>query len=389
MTNINLKNVFYSNFSYILGILTLSLSVFKLGGYSFSIANILVLFLFFIYLNKTTKIIAITYFTLILYFVTIAIFFIENLDFLEFIKSFSLTSVMLLVFITSLFKPIYTHKFNINKIITVVGLLIVLFEIVQIGEYIFLGSSNTWFIFEGLSISTATDIGRFQAVNFLSFMRPISFYHEPSYLGIVLLILLICANELKINKIFIFVYFLGIILSFSTTALIFLVTYIFLINISRLKNTLWAFLFILIILLLKVDNETLDNIFRFSEILNTGTSGNERLIGPYDYLVNEIFIKKHYLGIPLGQSDLIFNNSFYLLFLYFGILTPFIILIFIAFVILNFKSNSYKYLIAFFSLLFLNGAIFTLESALILYCLNYTFVSKKQNTSQVVIARIV
>ncbi len=377
MKEFNLKNLFYSDYSYILGILTLSLSIFKLGGYSLSIANFLILYLFFLYLNKTSKIIAITYFTFILYFVIIAVFFIENLDFLEFIKSFSLTSVMLLVFITSLFNPIFTPKFNINKIISVVGLLIVLFEIVQICEYFFLGSSNTWFIFDGLSISTATDISRFQAVNFLSFMRPISFYHEPSYLGIVLLILLICANELKINKIFIFIYFLGIILSFSTTALIFLVTYFFLKNISRVKNILWIFLLILIILLLKVDNETLDNIFRFSEILNTGTSGNERLIGPYDYLVNEIFIKKHYFGIPLGQSDLIFNNSFYLLFLYFGILTPFIFLIFIVFVIFKFKSDSSKYLIAFFSLLFLNGAIFTLESALILYCLNYTFVSKK------------
>ena len=282
-------------------------------------------------------------------------------------------------FITSLVKPIFTKSFNISKIISIVGVVIVLFEIIQIIEYFIFGTSNTWFLFDMFSISTATDIGRFQAVNFLSFMRPISFYHEPSYLGIVLLILLICANELKINKIFILIYYLGIIISFSTTALIFLVLYFILKNFIHIKNILWAFLLAFIIILLKVDNETLDSIFRFTEVLNSGTSGNERLIGPYDYLINEIFIKRHFFGIPLGQSDLIFNISFYLFFLYFGILTPILFFIFIAFIFLRFKSDSLKYLVAFFALLFLNGAIFTLESALILYCLNYTFVLKNKS----------
>jgi hypothetical protein len=127
-------------------------------------------------------------------------------------------------------------------------------------------------------------------------------------------------------------------------------------------------------LLFFLDKETLDSIFRFSEILSSGTSGNQRLIGPYDYLIDQVFVKQHYLGIPLGQSDLIFNNSFYLLFLYFGILTPLIISMLFIFVFSKFKFHAYKYLIAFFSLLFLNGAIFTLESALLLYCLNYSFV---------------
>jgi hypothetical protein len=160
-------------------------------------------------------------------------------------------------------------------------------------------------------------------------------------------------------------------------------------NITHIKNIFWLFLLTVIIILIKVDNETLDNVFRFTEILNSGTSGNERLIGPYDYLINEIFIKKHFLGIPLGQSDLIFNNSFYLLFLYFGILTPFLFFILIAFIFLRFKSDSFKYLIAFFALLFLNGAIFTLESALILYFLNYTFVLKKQMTSKFAVSSLV
>jgi hypothetical protein len=129
----------------------------------------------------------------------------------------------------------------------------------------------------------------------------------------------------------------------------------------------------LILSLFFIDQDILNNVFRFSEIFNAGTSGNERLIGPLDFLIDQFYYKHHYFGIPLGQSDLVFNNSFYLLFLYFGIITPFILVIFICYILFKFKSNSLKYLLAFFSLLFLSGAIFTLEDALILYLLNYTF----------------
>lgn len=383
MASINLKNIFYSNFTLILGLLTLSLSVFKFNGYSFSVANFIVFYLFFININKINKIVALAYFTLVLYFISVAFFFLSNLDFVEFTKSFSLTGVMLFVFISSLVKPKFSKRVNLNIIISFVGVLVVAYEILQICEYFLLGTSDTWFLLDRFSISTATDIGRFQAVNLLSFMRPISFYHEPSYLGIVLLILLICANELKINKIIIFLFYLGIIISFSTTSLIFLVLYIILKNIIHLKRFIFAFLCIVIPIILYIDNETLDSVFRFSELLNAGTSGNERLIGPYDYLANEVFVKMHLFGIPLGQSDLIFNNSFYLLFLYFGILTPILLIIFISFVFSRFKSDSFKYLVAFFALLFLNGAIFTLESALILYLLNYTFALKYQLTSNI------
>jgi hypothetical protein len=130
-----------------------------------------------------------------------------------------------------------------------------------------------------------------------------------------------------------------------------------------------------------IDNETLNTIFRFSEILNAGTSGNERLIGPYDYLVNQIFVKHHYLGIPLGQSELVFNNSFYLLFLYFGLLTPIILFAFVIYIFSRYKFRAIKYLIAFFSLLFLNGAIFTLEATLLLYFLNFTFFTTRNANS--------
>lgn len=354
--------------------MTLSLSVFKINEYSFSLANFIVLYLFIYYLLKNNKKVLIIYYSIIMYLLLIAILFIQKVDILEFIKSFMLTSVMLLVFLSSLFKQIHSAKFDLKKIISKIGIFIVFFEVMQIFEFLILGTSSTWFIFDKISISTATDIGRFQAVNLLSFMRPISFYHEPSYLGIVLLILLICAYELRVNKIYIIIYYIGIILSFSTTALVFLFLYIISKNINRIKNLVMLITILIILLAFFLDKDTLDNIFRFSEILNAGTSGNERLIGPYEYLKNQLVNNHYFFGIPLGQSELVFNNSFYLLFLYFGVFTFPLLLIFMSFIIYKFKSNSFKYIVAFFSLLFLNGAIFTLESALLLYCLNTTFV---------------
>jgi len=376
---LNIKNILYSNFLYGLAILTLSLSVFRLSDYSFSLANFIIIYLFIYYLKLINKYVIFIYFITISYLLLIALYFFQELDILEFIKSFFLTSIMIFVFMSSLSIPIISMKFNLNKIISIIGVLIVSFEMIQVFENILLGSSSTWFLLDSVSISTATDISRFQAMNLLSYMRPISFYHEPSYLGIVLLILLICANELKVKKIFIYIYYLGILVSFSTTALAFLILYLIFKNFNSIKNILIVVFILLILLIFFVGNNTLDTMFRISEIFISGTSGNQRLIGPYEFLFKEIIEKHYYFGIPLGQSDIILDNSFYLIFLYFGILTPILYILFISFIFYRFKSDAFKYLIAFFSLLFLNGAIFTLEATLILYCLNYTFVTKRIN----------
>ena len=236
MSNLAAGKYFYNNKIYALGLMTLSLGFFKLNSYSFSIANFLVIYLFFYYLNSNKKAVFSVFFSLIVYLIFIAVLFIQSIDFIEYLKSFILTSVMLLVFISSLVKPIYPNKLKLSYVLSIIVVLIVLFECIQVFEYSILGTSYTWFLLDKFSISTATDVGRFQAVNFLTFMRPISFFHEPSYLGIVLLILLICANELQVNKYFISLYYIGIILSFSTTALAFLVLYIIFNNFNKLKN---------------------------------------------------------------------------------------------------------------------------------------------------------
>jgi len=383
MSIISIKNLLYTNFCFGLGLLSLSLGVFKFVGYSFSVANFIVLYLFLYYLNKNIKVVLIIYTLFIFYFLFIAALFLHNLDFVEFFKSFFLTCIMLFVFLSSLVKPIFSLSFSLNKIISYLAVIIVFFEIIQISEYLLLGTSSTWFLLDNFSISTATDIGRFQAVNLLSFIRPISFYHEPSYLGVVELILLICANELKVRKFYILLYYVGIIISFSTTALFFTMLYLIFKNLNKKKNISLLVVVSFLLMIFILDKETLDNIFRFSEILNSGTSGNQRIIGPYEFLIDQVFIKHHYLGIPLGQSDLIFNNSFYLLFLYFGIFTPLVLILLFLFLFLKFKVDAIKYLIAFFSLLFLNGAIFTLESALLLYSLNYSFMFSYYNRQNI------
>ena len=181
--------LFYNNLFLGLALLTLSLGFFSILGYSFSLANFTILYFFYYYLKFNNKFVYTTYLSIISYFLIIALFFFDSLDFIEFLKSFLLTSIILVVFISLLNKSIKNVNINLQKIIIIIGIIIVLFEIIQISEFLIFGTSNSWFFLDKISISTATDINRFQAVNFLSFMRPISFYHEPSYLGIVLLIL--------------------------------------------------------------------------------------------------------------------------------------------------------------------------------------------------------
>ena len=382
---INSRKIFYNNFLFIVGFLTLSLSVIRFFDYSITVAFFIIFFISYKYINKLNIYFINTYFFLITYLLFMAIMFYNNLDFLEFIKSFLLTCIMLFVFLSSLFKPLYNLKtINFILIIKFTSILLIVLELLQVFEKIYFGTTNLWFLFDGISISTATSSDRFQAANFISFIRPISFYHEPSYLGIILLVLLICSKQLQMHKKYFYLITFGIVLSFSTTALLFLILYFIILNLKKFTNFILFSLIIIIFLFSFFDWDTINSFIRINEILNSGTSGNARLIEPYEYLYDQIFIKEHYFGIPLGQSDLVFNNSFYLIFLYFGILAPFILVFFIIFILNKLHYAGIYYLIAFFALLFLSGSIFTLEDTFILYFLNLTFYYTKINKKEVV-----
>ena len=334
------------------------------------------------YLKKISYKIIKLYFVLLFYLVSVAIFFINSLDILEYVKSFLLTSIMLFIYLNSLNKLDNNIKsINLLLVIKYSSVLIISFELFQVFEKLLYGTTNSWFFFDSISISTATSSGRFQATNFLTFTRPISIYHEPSYLGIILLILLITGKQLQIQKSFQILIISGILISFSTTALLFLILYYVLRYLKKIKIFIFIISILFFLLFTFFDSETVNNFIRINEILNSGTSGNQRLIGPYDYLAKELFTYYHIFGIPLGQSDLVFNNSFYLLFLYFGFITPFLFIFFIKYIFNIYGYNAMYYLVAIFALLFLNGAIFTMEDAFILYFLNITFNFTEQKTS--------
>lgn len=376
---LNSSKIFNINFLFIISLLTLSFKIINIFNYSVTFSTFIIFFIYYKYILKNNKYIFYFYLLFIVYFISILFFFIESIDFIEFVKSFLLSSIMLLVYLSSMHRPILIN-YNKDYVIKITSLLIILFSILQILEFLIIGSSNSWFFFKEISISTAEDINRFEAVNFLKFIRPISFYHEPSYLGVILLILLICSYEISLNIVYrIFIIF-GILLSFSTTALMFLILLFFFNLVKSIKKII--ILIIISVLILFSFYDQFIEFLRFNEIMSAGTSGNARLIGPFDYLLSEIIYKRHYFGIPLGQSDLIFDNSFYLIFLYFGLLAPLIYILFIFFIFYKLKSKATNYLIAVFALLFLNGAIFTIESAFLLFFLNtFFFLPKKYNIS--------
>jgi hypothetical protein len=86
-------------------------------------------------------------------------------------------------------------------------------------------------------------------------------------------------------------------------------------------------------------------------------------------------------GLPLGQASFLYNNSFFLFILYFGVLSPFVILLYAAFVYNN--VNSIRYFICYFIvlgfLLNLNGSIFTPDGAFFISVINYIYLVENCN----------
>ena len=209
-----LKKIFFS-FFFLLAILTLSLYVFRFIGYSFSIAFFLVGLLIVFSLKHIPLNSWIIYTLLLIHQYFVLVLFIFELDFIEFLKSFLLVNIAILGFIGSKFYvPKVIYNLNFKLILSIAVIVIVLFELIQVLEYSSIGTSFCWFLLDKYSISTAEDVGRFQAVNFLNYMRPVSLYHEPSYLGLVLFSVLIWGESLKINLYIKSLIIIGIILSF-------------------------------------------------------------------------------------------------------------------------------------------------------------------------------
>lgn len=379
-----IKKTFFSLF-FLFAILTLSLYVFRLIGYSFSLAFFLLgllimLSLKYIPLNSWR-----IYVLLLIHQYFVVVLFIFELDFIEFLKSFLLVNIALLGIIGSKFyTPSVLYKINFRTILSIAVIAIVIFELVQVLEYSLIGTSFSWFILDKFSISTAEDVGRFQAVNFLNYMRPVSFYHEPSYLGLVLFCILVWAEELKIKVYIKLIIILGVILSFSTTIYLFMVLYYF----PKLYNNKYikVFFCLFIVFFIVKYNVTIFEFLRLNEIVTEGTSGYARIGAPFFQVIDMLFYQNNFLGIPFGQSPIIFDNSFFVIFSYYGILTPlFYLLIFgSVFKTIKLYSKLFNYFLIVGACLFVNGAFFTPETAFLIVLTNYILLNNLDFNKEVI-----
>jgi hypothetical protein len=312
--------------------------------------------------------------------------FIFDVNVLEFLKSFFLVSLTILSITSSKYYKLKWAKRDTLKVVfTIIALVVVSFEIIQILEFYFYGSSKSWFFLDGYSISTAKDVGRFEAVNFLSYMRPISFYHEPSYLGLVLFCIFLWGMVLRFNLFVMFVLFCGIILSFSTTILIFLSLYLIInifINSNKFKILMYLTMITIVIFLFSSD---LLLLFRLGEIANNGSSGYSRLLLPLNVVYNSLFNNRCILGIPFGNLPVILDNSFFLIVCYFGLLFPFFFFLMFGSVKSQIMDNSSKLIYSFVvvSCLFVNGAFFTPEVAVLIIFSNYILIDSGKAKSVV------
>lgn len=362
---------------FLFSILNLNISLFNFSGFTVTGAVVSLVFILLKYFKKIKKYrIGILVF-FILFLITNAVIQIADLDIKEFFNSFLLTLCFLVVFFNTLSnKKIKLPIVSIHYLILLSSLIIVGFEFLQIGEQFFLNSHESWFYLDAFSTSTAESVGRFQAAGFLSYMRPISIYYEPSFLGFVLLLLYSINGEYgqlpKLQKIL----GLGIFLSLSSTMIFFFILYLILEKSKRPIGVVIAIgtcfvLFASIILFFP-------EIFRLNELFFPGSSGHERLIKPFELTFK--YLSAWPFGLALGQSSVLFNNSLYLLVLYMGVFFPFFIffILFYLYKNLNDIVTFYKALIVFVALLFLNGAIFTLEGTFFIFLINYFLTVKRE-----------
>jgi hypothetical protein len=361
-----------------LALCTLSLSLFSIfGGYSVTIAAF-VIFIYCFYAVNNLLISHLIVYGLILFFLTTnALVNVSWINEIEFIKSFLLTAFFFFVYITSFDSRARILSYlDYGKALSWSAYIICGFQMLQLTEQLYFGTTSSWFWLDGISISTANDIGRFEAVNILGFFRPTSVFHEPSYLAAVAFVMLvICDRLIPASKKLRYILISSIIFSLSSTILAILVFYLSLNILLRGRRFIYLGL-PAILLLFMVSWEYMLEIFRLGEMAHEGTSGYVRLVEPL--LITKSALLDNPFGIPLGQSEVVFNNSFFLFPLYFGVLTPCLAFFWIAMVCakITCAKQIVAYVLGFLSLLLVNGAIFTMESSFLLLLLNSAFMRK-------------
>ena len=321
---------------------------------------------------KLNPVILLSYLLILVFFLFNYLINIGITDTEEFLKSYFqlLVSPILLLI---LYDQRNMIKDNLDLIINACVLVMTFFVFLQVGEQYIYGSTNSWFLFDDISISTAENAGRFEAVNLLNYIRPIGQFHEPSYLALVAFLFYVI-NDSRDNKSrFIeFLTLMTILLSISLTVWSFLFAYFLIVKLRLIRSVIA----IILIFVLTSNLEFLD-FLRLSEIFEPGTSGWNRIMKPFDEYI--YVINNFPLGIPMGNTRFIFDNSFFLFACYFGVLSiPIFSIILILLFIEKIDVRIFIYVMA---TMFVNGAIITVESFMLIgflvFSINQSEVSKE------------
>lgn len=348
-----------------MAIISLSLSI--IPNDIFQISAALIFLIYFIFKNLPNYQVTIKVGIIGFYLILVFLFQILFSDFIEFFKSFSLTILFFIIFFSTQ-KVIFFKSVELKNAIIVSVILIVGFEIIQLIEVLVLNSKTSYFLLDEYSISSAKDAGRFEAANFAGLLRPVSFFHEPSYLASVLFICLISLKNLNSKLLFRLIAIFGIILSLSALNYFFLLFYL----VFTIKKKYYLAVSVIILPFFLYNVSYIFSFFRFSEIFIEGSSGWARLVKPFIEVSRELIENWAFMGRAIGNNKVVHDNSFFLIISYTGLLFPY----FLYFI---YKSSRKilirnKYIIlGLVNLIFLNGAIFTPESSLLVMILISSF----------------
>jgi hypothetical protein len=252
----------------------------------------------------------------------------------------------------------HNDKFKLQQNeVSIIAITITMFGLIQFLEGFLFRTYELYFVFENISVSTMSDVGRFEAANFLGIIRATSVFQEPSFYGMICVFLFSWTENRFIKTLLL----LSVLSTFSITAMLFLILIVF----ENIRSSAKA---LIIVLALSITATNFDNLelLRFQEILQPGTSGHERISKPFITLMSSL--EQNLFGIPFGQILPQPNNSLFVLFIYFTLGIPIIL------TAILFSKSRYLILL----LLFSHGALITLEGAVLL---KYIISNEKSHNS--------
>jgi hypothetical protein len=277
-------------------------------------------------------------------FSVVAILNIEKLDIVEFLKSFANFYLFIIAWILVVNFQLTAKSFN--NILKICSILLFTFCTLQVVTYKFLNIDYLFHVLDPISISTMEDVGRFEAVNLLGYIRPTGFYHEPSFAALIANVIFgFRKYHYKKND-----YFAISTVFLSLSIVGFFTLILSIILFKKAKHQLIWFLLAMSIILVNIE------FFRLEEILKPGTSGHER-IGVISGTLIELG-ERYLAPIPLGNFTDIPNNSIQVALGYYSVLMPIFILTLV-------RQVHYPLLGVLFGILITNGAIFTLSGGLL------------------------